>query len=227
MMVETTEIVWCGLRHKHGVRADVGLLCDHHLAAVSETLQDILEFWALLPLYLVRGEEGHDSGSKRGKISAASAPLRVDVLSLTDHRNYAPHDPGWQVWWAPVDVPDVAGTLSTWAELAVHGHTDCVPRLTVMAAVRTLQSHRDRTAYFDAVVDYWAELRNLRSMLAAASGEPNPKPVGHCPTLDGDGNACDGPLWADRKGGMQVTCGRCDRVFDEPMLRHLGGMMTA
>jgi hypothetical protein len=223
----TADIVWCALRHKQASPAEVGFLCAHHAAAVNETLQDILEFWTLLPLYLIPDEQGHDSGSKRGKVSAAPAPLRVDVLALTDGRNHNVRDPGRQPWWAPVDVPDVAGLLSTWAQLAVYGHTEHVPRLTVHAAVRVLQAHRARTAALDAVGDYWTELRNIRSMLAAASGEPNRKPVGHCPTLDGNGDPCDGPLWADRQGSMQVTCGKCDRVFDEPMLRHLGGMLTA
>jgi len=224
-MSETATLTWCALRHRESVRADVGLLCDHHAAAVMETLQDILEFWVLLPLHLVRGEEGHDSGSKRGKISAAPAPLRVDVLALTDHRNPAPRDPDLQPWWAPVDVPDVAGTLASWVGFAVGAEE--TPVLTVYAAIRALQAHRDRLAAAECVRDYWGELRRVRSMLAAANGEPNRKPVGHCPTLDGDGKTCDGPLWADRKGAMLVTCGECGRVFDERMLRHLGGMMSA
>jgi hypothetical protein len=218
------DIVWCALRHKQPPPADVGHLCSHHAAAINETLQDILEFWTLLPLHLVRGEQGHDSGSKRGKVSAAPAPLRVDVLALTDGRNHNVRDPGLQPWWAPVDVPSVAAVLASWVAQAVGA--DEPPHLTVFAAVRALQAHRDRLAAMDCINDYWAELRNIRSMLAAASGEPNRKPVGHCPTLDGNGDPCDGPLWADQRGSMQVTCGKCGRVFDERMLRHLGGMMT-
>jgi hypothetical protein len=228
--VSVDVIDWCPLSHRRPSRAEIGRICAHHAAAITETLQDILEFWALLPLYLIPSQDGHDSGSKREKAADAPAPLRVDVLALTDHRNPAARDPGDQPWWAPIDVPDVAGVLTAWVALAVAADTP--PPLTVPTAVRALQAHNHRLAGMDCLPDYWTELRRVRSALAAANSEPPPRPVGRCPTLDGDGNTCDGPLWADRHGPepaspLRVTCSTCGRVFDEPMLRHLGSLLTA
>lgn len=218
----------CVLRHpRKPVEASTGLLCTHHALALNEALQDILELWALVPLYLLPGS-GTDDGSRHTKTADPPAPGNLHVMSLRDSRMFAPRPPGDQLWFQETDdIPDAPGTLRERAELVADERRITNPDLgTISATVLFLRTHRDWIAARDWVADYDDELHILRRALSLGPGERT-RPVGACPTLDGDGKPCGGPLWADRYGAMQVTCGRCERVFDEPMLRHLGGMMTA
>lgn len=216
----------CQLRHKKPAEAGVGLICSHHAAGLNEALQDILELWALLPLYLLPGQSV-DDGSRHLKISAAPAPGSLHVMSLTDRRMHAPRPPGEQLWYQETDdIVDAFGTLVERAAYVAFGRDITNPDLvTITATVRLLRDNRDWIAGQDWISDYAEELRDLRAALTM--GSTRNRPVGHCPSLNGDGTECGGPLWPDRNGAMAVDCGTCERHYDERFLSHLGGMMTA
>jgi hypothetical protein len=93
------------------------------------------------------------------------------------------------------------------------------PDYTLAAAAAVLSANADSMARLPVVDEYDAELRWVRSHLRRAHGINNPKPVGRCPSLDGDGNECGGALWPDEKAGCACpaemrTVLRTKRCFD-------------
>ncbi len=207
----------CVLFHRNPVAASDGLVCAGHAAGLREGLQDVLELFGMLRLYLLPGSVESD-GSKHTKAAEAPAPIRLDVAALSDKRNTAPVHSG--------DLPDVPGTLEDWAGWVVDERqlTPLKRGWTITDSVRLLQTNIAWIVEQDMVTDFDDSLRSLRRALAQASGERKSTPVGRCPSLDGNGNACNGPLWP-RNDMMAVDCGRCERHYDERILRHLGGMM--
>lgn len=214
------ESLWCVL-HSGRKLATVGQLCDHHREALRETLADIAEMYALLPQYRMPGStpEAETGEHKHTKKADHPALVRLIVLALEDKRNGPVLEPG--------DVPDVPSVLAEWAEnVRDERALSALVDGSVGESVRLLQAHGDWIAAQDWLVDFDADLRMLRRSLAMGIGRTGSKPVGKCPSLDGDGKVCLGPLWP-ATNGMSVDCGTCKRHFDEKFLRHLGGMMTA
>lgn len=77
----------CPLSHHKPAEAVEGRLCDHHVSLIRETLQDILELWALLPLYVLPGSVADLGGGKPPKKrQEAPTPLRLEVAALNDWR---------------------------------------------------------------------------------------------------------------------------------------------
>lgn len=125
-------------------------------------------------------------------------------------------------------LPNVPDVLANWAE-ALYDHKqwgDGWPT-TVTGAAAALRANRDTLATLPDVDTLDAELAWIRRHLRAAHGIADQQPVGRCPSLDGAGHECGGPLWPDRHGRMAVSCSRCGRRFDERFLSHLGGMLAS
>lgn len=227
-----TSKQFCVLRHpRKPALASVGLICDHHAAALNEALQDILELWALSALYLTPGDMTSWPKPDKGamvKSADAPAPGSVHIMSLRDARNFAPRPPGQQLWFQETDdIIDPVGTLRDLArDVADARHITDPDLSTITTTVTFLRTHRDWIAGQSWITDYDDTLYSIRKALSLGRGGHSTS-VGSCPTLDGAGQPCGGPLWADPYGPLQVTCGRCDRAWDERMLRHLGETMTA
>lgn len=209
----------CVLHHNKPATSTDGLLCAGHYSALREGLQDVLELFALVRLYLLPGSVVSD-GSKHTKAAEAPAPIRLDVAALSDRRNTAPLFAG--------DIPDVPGILEDWAGWVVDERqlTPLAAGWSIADSVRLLHKHLPWISEQAMVDDLDESVRSLRRSLASASGERPKVPVGRCPSQDGNGETCNGPLWP-RRDEMAVDCGRCERHYDERILRHLGGMMEA
>lgn len=227
-----TSQTFCRLHHKARAVAEVGLICFDHHASIKETLQDILEFWALLPLYLLPGSAPVADGSKKRKNPDAPAPLNLGVVALNDRRSddeeqrvsVLTHGSKYESN-GDESLPSVPVHLAAWADLVREERDLAAGDGTVVDSVRLLQKHLDYLAGDDLIKKFDAQIRTIRRHLASGNGEYAPKPVGKCPTLDGAGKYCDGPLWA-AGDKMEVDCGKCGRHYDERILRHLGGMLT-
>lgn len=223
---------FCVLHHKSRALATVGLVCADHHAALRETLQDILEYWALLPLYLLPGSSPVADGSQKRKNPDAPAPLNLEVVALLDRRtddeeqrvSTETHGDRFESN-GDEGLPSIPLQLAVWADMVREARGLSEGNGTVVESVRLLQAHMGWVVADRVVKQFDAQIRTMRRHLVHANGEGSPKPVGKCPTLDGAGKYCDGPLWpAGDK--MEVDCGRCGRHYDERILRHLGGMLS-
>lgn len=234
-MTDTTPAL-CVLRHKEPAEATHGRVCAHHSQALREALQDVIELFALSRLFLLPGSIISD-GSKHTKAAEAPAPIRLEVAALSDRRNPAtvPMSFAANYDWAKnllvnngPDIPDIPGTLEDWAGWVTDERelTPLAKGWTITQSVQRLHAHLAWITAQELVVEFEESLRDMRRALAHAAGEKPAEPVGRCPSLDGDGRMCNGPLWP-RRDVMAVDCGRCARHYDEPFLRHLGGMMSA
>lgn len=58
------------------------------------------------------------------------------------------------------------------------------------------------------VTTFAEQMRAVRSQLRAATGAPNPRPVGTCGKPD-----CGHPLFPPREGDMNIQCGGCGAVY--------------
>ena len=208
--------------HDHRT-ATVGFLCPSCVARINQRLTQILELYATLPFVLPSGSVPDDiAPHRRIKTDAAPAPMRLSVIALLDPRN---HSTGHYT----TDIPDVAGVLNSWARcLADHLNlAGASLNRTLFSSVQFLRAFEQQAAAAPWVDDYQAEIDWIWGKLRDAHGltPPQARPVGRCPSLNGAGAVCGGPLWPDLGGAMSVACGRCQRVFGPAYLRHLGGMI--
>jgi hypothetical protein len=219
MTTETAQVeAACVFQHRKPMLADRGLLCSDHLATMGETLQDVFEYYVLLPLYLLPGAAPSSAGDiKHTKNPEAPAPVNLAVISHTDRRNHYVRPPGEQNWWASADIPDVLGILTDHAQNVV---TDRVLKHaelnTLIGVVNVLRTHNTWIADQYWVTDYYADLRMIRRSLALASGEPaTPKPLGPCPAILPDSTECGTNLFPTPGTGA-VTCKRCKAEWSTP-----------
>jgi hypothetical protein len=204
--------------------AHVCISCvDRH----RDWLTEIVELFGTLHLLLVpplsSGAASPDGDyEKPRKAPEAPVPVRLDVLAMLSDRARLFRT------GRPSDLPDVPSVMEAWAQALYEATYDGdVPGYTLAAAAAVLRANAEAMARLPIIDEFDAELRWVRTHLRRAHGISSPKPVGKCPTLDGDGTMCGGALWPDEAGRLRVSCSRCERVFGETMLRHLGGMMEA
>jgi hypothetical protein len=218
----------CILRHRnHSTRLiDDAQVCVWCVQRHQTWLREILDLYATLDQVLEPGSIPDDTADhKRPKKPAdAPAPIRLEAWALlfdTDRlKTTGRHS----------DLPDIPSVLTGWAQNACDDRDLTGASLdgTVMTSARLLTEHAEFIASRPWVDEYDAELAWVRQALRQAHGvSEGRQPVGRCPSLDGDGKECGGPLWPDRHGAMAVTCGACQRRFDERFLRLLGGMIEA
>lgn len=213
---------------RHPPRRQSGILCCGWCVDRQRAwLREILDLYATLPFVLDPGSVPDETAEHKRpkKAPEAPAPVRLDVLAMISDRARLRRT-GEQS-----DLPDVPAVLSDFAQrlfddLYPAGAT--APD-TASGAAAVLIASAWRLAGLPWLDEYDAELRWMRSRLRLVHGlsEGHRPPVGHCPVMDGDGNKCGGPLWLDRDGLMRVECGKCGVEFPEPLLRHLGGMLSA
>jgi hypothetical protein len=218
----------CVLPHRgHSTRLiEGGLVCIPCVDRQRDWLTEIVELFGTLHLLLIpalsSGAASPDGDyEKPRKAPEAPVPVRLDILAmLTDRARLFRTG-------RPSDLPDVPAVLEAWAQQLYEATYDGEPpTYTLSAAAAVLRANADAMARLPDIDTYDAELRWVRTHLRRAHGISNPKPVGRCPTLTVNGAECGGPLWPDTTIGLRVTCGRCDRIFDDNELRRLGQMLT-
>lgn len=229
----------CILHHrKHSRRLIEGtFICVWCVSRHGDWLREILDLYATLDRVLEPGSIPDDTADhKRQKKPAETPiPIRLEAWALLFDAT--------RMYTATVDehgvshaaylggsLPDVPAVLTSWAGNALDDQGLAGGSLngTVTTAVRILTEHATYIAGRPWIDTYDAELAWVRQALRHAHGiSEGRQPVGPCPSLDGDGAECGGPLWPDRGGAMAVQCGACHRSFDERFLRLLGGMIEA
>ena len=214
----------CILGHKQHTRATIGHVCTGCVDRHRDWLREVVELYGTLWQVLEPGSVPDDTAEhgKPRKQPASPAPIRLAAWAMLHDRDRLRSTGHYGT-----DLPDIPAVLTGWAQYVHDEHhwTTTAPD-TVAGAAATLTAQAEFLARTPEIDTYDAELRWMRRHLRAAHGVTQPQPVGRCPSLDGHGTECRGPLWPDRYGRMAVKCGRCGREFGEAFLRHLGGMMT-
>lgn len=229
----------CVLPHRrHSVNLLEGsFVCLPCVNRHREWLVEIVELYATLTDVLLAGSVPDGSGdeySKPRKAPASPSPLRLQAWALLNTRMLNDHtidENGEQhAAYLGASLPDIPAVLAGWAQVAydARGWTATAPT-TVEGASAALRVAAEVMARSPEVDTYDAELRWVYAALCHAHGRSTHgrRPVGRCPSLDGAGDPCGGPLWPDPAGRMTVDCGRCGRHFDERFLSHLGGMLRS
>jgi hypothetical protein len=214
----------CVLPHHHNhAPATVGHVCRWCVDRHRTWLPEIVDLYATLHHVILPGSVPDDTADhKHVKNAEAPVPIRLEAWALLydTRRLYATGQPS--------DLPDIPAVICEWAgNLFADAYHSTGP-LTLSGAAAVLQSHADAVARTPWVDEYDADLAWCRGALRRVHGlNSAPRLVGRCPALDGDGNTCARPLWPSRDGTMAVECTRPrPHRFDEPYLRHLGGMMS-
>lgn len=229
----------CVLPHRrHSLNLLVGsFVCLPCVNRHREWLVEIVEMYATLTDVLLAGslpDESSGEYEKPRKAPASPSPIRLQAWALLHTRFLNDHtvdeDGSTHAAYMGANLPNIPDVLTGWAQVAYdeRGWTADAPD-TVEGASAALRVAAEVMARSAMVDDYDAELRWVRNALCAAHGRSASaaRPVGRCPSLNGDGSDCGGPLWPDQAGRMAVDCGRCGRHYDERFLSHLGGMLRA
>lgn len=185
----------CVLGHQDPVEAFAGYACKRHFHWILDTLREIETLASLLDDVLLPGPSGDTrSGTRVG----SPAPGSVAVMALTDPRAKTPID-----LEGDDDVPDMPGTLASWARLVVE-ERETTDQLTgdVSQSVRVLRRERGWIVQQAWVDDYAFELGAVHRAVARAVGDSMwPRPVGRCPN-------CRCPLF-NTIGLDEITCRKC------------------
>lgn len=209
-------------------RAVVGYLCSRHRGQLDDYATEIqnliLDTVRITAHGLTNAPREDAPRTRHTKAAEAPAPGDLGIMALYDQRTLTTRLPDDQ----SEPLAPVLHTVASWLLLVAEERplTDTLPR-SVLAQIDLLVRHGDWIAGCEWVDDYHRELGELRKHLRAAVHEADARPVGRCPSQDGDGAMCGGPLWPDRNGAFAVACGRCGREFGEAFLRHLGGMLAS
>jgi hypothetical protein len=191
----------CILGHAEPVEREFGFACKRHYHWIDRTLRQIEELFALLPDVLLPAVGGDGrSGTRVG----SPAPGRVEVMAITDKRAKTPIDLRAEPDREGVrDVPDLPGTLASWARLVVEERAT-TDELTgaVSQSIRVLRRERLWIARQEWLDDYAGEMGELHRAVARAVGEDMwPRPVGRCPNDQA-------PLY-NTIGLDEITCRKC------------------
>ncbi|HET6917554.1 MAG TPA: hypothetical protein VFH56_15815 [Acidimicrobiales bacterium] len=232
----------CQLPHSYGKsqhppQRRIGFCCQGCVTRHTEWVAEIVELYATLELVIDPADlpdERNGEYEKPRKRPASPSPIRLAAWALMHNRVNAkirnPDNPHELIdAYLGNHLPDVAGVLAAWAQAVFDARdwTDTAPD-TVAGAGAVLKSHGATLAGLPDVDTYDAELRWVLRALRAAHGISGKRTkVGDCPSLNGHGAECGGPLYPATSGDMEVRCGRCGRRFGEKFLRLLGGMMSA
>jgi hypothetical protein len=213
------------------VSVSVGFLCRQHRAQMDAHVTEIQNL--VVDTQRIRdGGAPRDASPKTRHTKSAEAPAPGDlgIMALFDSRTHTQRLAGTDVNPAgdqSEPMIPVEHIAASWLLLVAEERplTADLPR-SLLAQFDLLVRHHDWMAEQLWIDDYLLELAELRKHLRSAVREVDPAPVGRCPSQDGDGVPCGGPLWPTA-GMMAVDCGRCHRHFGEAFLRHLGGMIAS
>lgn len=191
----------CVISHTDHEEPYVGRVCRRHYHWIDDVLRQILELYVLLPDVIQPGS-GPADGRPSGAVFAP-APARLDVLAITDRRAKTPID------LEPGEIPDLPGTLSSWAERVRTERGGLELDGTVTCSVRYLRRERHWIAQQPDVTDLVLELDWLHRGIAHAVGDTMwPRPIGVCPN-------CQTKLYnSPSKSGIdEVTCRKCKTTW--------------
>lgn len=203
----------CVGRHKEATAATTGLLCTAHYLDMHAMLQEIMESYEKLGDYMEPGSAAIDTDVRRGKRADHAAPIRLEIVALTDWRTGPAINGG--------DVVPVIGIVSGWARIVREERaiaTDNRPA-TLRREATLLLAHSAWIAGQPWVDDYLSEIREAWRALQRATGIETRRPIGTCPTTLADtSDPCCGPLWADITGRLEVQCGKCGTTWTEQQI---------
>lgn len=208
----------CVLSHDKPTAAAVGQLCEHHLAMLREQLKDCAEMFALLPEFLLPGSTPPDDGSKHTKKGTIPAPVRLDVLALTDPRNASDLEWSYESNWDPArgrmtgngaDIPTFRLWLDGWAEYIRSERRMGDGDRTVAGNAHLVHVHMEWLAADSLLTVFVRELKNAHRALLTGVGRSPKRPLGKCWLLV-DAFECAGPIWLDGDG---ASCGKCKETW--------------
>lgn len=101
----------CVLEHADHHEREGGLICRKHYGWIARTLTAILDLYALLPEVIVPGPA---SGDRHSASVHSSAPGRLDVMALSDHRTNGVHYVD-----DPEALPSIPDALAAWVRLVL------------------------------------------------------------------------------------------------------------
>lgn len=209
--------------------ASDGLLCKKDAENLARWLDEVENLYATLDVRMERAPE-REGGGKRGKISGSPALIRLDVLAMMDPRtNPGPSKPSaFDGKQEPDDgLLNVPSTVSGWAEmLALEQHLsmvqvdddsdEWVPPFNLSEALSLLRTWMPTVLQQMWVDEFYAEMKDVHSLLSRAHGIPRPKIVGHCLSILGEGkatHACGKALYAP-EGTAVIRCSACGRTYN-------------
>lgn len=196
----------CILGHQAHAERFSGYACRRHYHWMNDTLRQIEELFALADDVLLPGPA--QGGERHGTRDGSPAPGRLGMMALTDKRAKTPID------LEPDDVPDLPGTLTSWARLVLEERHSTRSASTVVEAIHVLIHERTFIAAQEWVDDYCTELAVLHRQLAGAVGDTMwPRPIGRCPN-------CQVGLF-NTIGVDEVTCRRCKASWSGASLARL------
>lgn len=209
----------CILGHPKAVEREFGYACRRHYHWIDRTLRQIEELFALLDDVLIPGPGGDGrSGTRVG----SPAPGRVEVMAITDKRvagrkipmtPYLNSDGRGGLESNGDDVPDLPGSLASWARMVVEERnaTDELDGF-VAESIRVLRRERlwiARQEWLDDYVNGYGGLVELHRAVARGVGTSMwPEPLGPCLN-------CDAPLYPTI-GVDEVTCRKCKSSWEGP-----------
>jgi hypothetical protein len=211
----------CILPHREPKTPAQGLnICPGHRRWLSETLADIVETTALLPLFVEPGSSVDDGRQVKSKRIDPPAPIRLDIVSLSDRRTIHRYDG---------DTYPVLAVLESWARMIREERELTAPTVAanIVSEATLIIGHLDWVGAQPWVDDLATELRYVKTSLHSAIGDHAPRSVGPCPIVDPEHGPCTGRLYQDRYGRLSVTCNRCGEVWGETELRRLGLVIGA
>jgi hypothetical protein len=226
--VSVNEIRYCTARNckRNGNPTQVDAdrrLCGKCQEDLASWLKDIPTVYALLPAVLEPGTVDRNPDARTTRSSFAAAPMRLDVIDLLDTRRGI-HAGAVQPTKSQDFTDARRGALGTLSDLSaeVAELRDITPPASDISSNCTfLKRHLEWISRHEIAGHVHTEVKALNRTLCDAIGDYRPHPVGRCNlTPDDQEKPCDGPLLANRYGG--VRCSRCSATWDARELRLLG-----
>jgi hypothetical protein len=196
------------------------MVCPGHRRWLADTLEDIIETTCLLPAFLEPGSSIDDGRQVKSKRVDPPAPIRLDVVGLTDRRTVHRYDG---------DIYPVLAVVEAWARLVREERDLTRPSTpaTILSETTLLITHLEWISAQPFVDELATELRATKSALHSAIGDHAPRSVGKCPVVHPDTGLCGGRLYQDRYGRLAVSCSKCGEEWGELELRRLGLVLSA
>jgi hypothetical protein len=211
----------CVLAHDKPTKRHVGLLCARHYHWLNNSLDQMVELYALLPYALLPGKSGDEE--RHGTSVEAPAPGNLNVIALTERTQRGGERSmravGDELWYELPDIPPLVPMLESWCLLVIeerwHG-SPTAPHLngTLTGACNILRGQRHWLAEQPWIDDYTQTIAALHRALASAAGDTMwPKPIGKCPN-------CRASLY-NTIGLDEVTCRKCGSAWTGVALMRL------
>ncbi|MCL2781622.1 MAG: hypothetical protein FWD74_09100 [Actinomycetia bacterium] len=216
----------CALPHRGHARASSGRACETCVRRHRSWLREVVGLYATLDLVVGLGSVPDDTPAHaRTRRSGSPALVRLDAWAMLRDRGrlFRTGD--------EADLPDVPAEIADYADRLCDDLYGCDRGgWALSSAAAFLIAHAEGVARSSWVEEYDAELGHILRRLRRAHGVADPRPIGRCPSLDGAGRECGGPLWPELGVGpsaSSVVCGRCLRRYGAGYLLHLGRTLQA